>query len=952
MSGRIRTYRKGLSIAAALLSTVAPFAAMAQIDAAPPAAEAGDGDSIIVTGSRIRRDPLEAAAPITSIDKAAIDRTGLTSIADVLQRLPGSAGGLNSRFNRSGNNGNPPDGGGVGAGSAEIDLRYLGSRRSLVLLDGQRFVNGSSASGIPGAVDLNAIPEGMIERVEVLRDGASTIYGSDAIAGVVNIITKSNQKGFLFTGQLGAYEPGDGVTQSYGVSWGTKNEDSGTSLVVGVNYNKQGSVFAGDRAHYAFPTPGATACTSNCSGATPLGRISLPDADGNRLTLTLRAPVTTGAPNFDINNPTGGDYKTFTTADRFNFRPYNYLLTPNVRYGGFVNFKQAFSDAVNLNLKFLYNHRSSDNQAAPVPISFGPEAGNGNLLDTIVVSADNPYNPFGELNSDTFYAFNRRFLEGGPRHFSQTVDTMYVTGGLDGKFSIGGGDWYWDVNATYGTNDAHQTMTGNVNAAKLVQALGPVANCTGDCVPFNMFGGFGSVTQAMLDYVTFEQNDKSSQTLFDVTGNITGSLFELPAGPLGVAVGVEHRRERGTFDPDPIVAAGLSSDIPALPSAGSYHVNEVYGELSIPILKGVPFFDLLEGSAAARYSDYSTSGSNTTLKAGLNWKPFSDLRLRGTWAQGFRAPSIGELFGARSRFDGSTGNDPCSNYTAGSATTAANCAAAGVPANYVQLDNGFPVVTGGNTLLKPEKSESWVFGGVYSPSWARNNGFASSLSLEVDYYSIKVDNAISPIDPVVLLSNCYDRGDALSCSFISRTGTGTITQIRGVLQNIGGLKSEGIDATLTYRSPAVGAGTIGFTVASNFLLGFSSTLPSETGSTTIEYKGTEQAGPSGTSQAYPKFKATGTLDWSSRSFMASLTGRYIDKVTEPQQSDNVMKATFYLDAQFAISPAMWDNRYTLTLGINNVLAKRAPDCLSCGSFDPTTYDMPDRFGYARLTAKF
>ncbi|MDQ3471426.1 MAG: TonB-dependent receptor plug domain-containing protein, partial [Pseudomonadota bacterium] len=176
---------------------------------------------IIVTGSRIRRDPLAQDSPVVFVDEEDIDKTGLNSITDVLQRLPSSGGGLNSKFNNSGNFGNPPDGGGVGAGAAEIDLRYLGSRRTLVLVDSLRFVNATSASGVPGSVDLNAIPESMIERVEVLQDGASAIYGSDAIAGVVNIITKREQQGFEASAQLGSYlQEDDGFTQNYQLSWG------------------------------------------------------------------------------------------------------------------------------------------------------------------------------------------------------------------------------------------------------------------------------------------------------------------------------------------------------------------------------------------------------------------------------------------------------------------------------------------------------------------------------------------------------------------------------------------------------------------------------------------------------------------------------------------------------------------------------------------------------------
>src|SRR5215213_11513365 len=195
-------------------------------------AAAETGQDIVITGSRIRRNPLDSDQPVTFLDEADIARTGLTSAADVIQRLPSSGGALNSRFNNSGNFGNPPDGGGVGAGSAEVDLRYLGSKRVLVLVDGIRFVNGASASGVPGATDLNSIPESMIERIEVLQDGASAIYGSDAIAGVVNIITRKEQDGLRLSAQLGIMNEGDGFTRNLQASWGTGKMDSGTSLVV------------------------------------------------------------------------------------------------------------------------------------------------------------------------------------------------------------------------------------------------------------------------------------------------------------------------------------------------------------------------------------------------------------------------------------------------------------------------------------------------------------------------------------------------------------------------------------------------------------------------------------------------------------------------------------------------------------------------------------------------
>src|SRR5438309_2395588 len=231
---------------------------------------APSGEPIVITGSRIRRDPLSQDQPVTFVDSEDIARTGLSSAADVLQRLPSSGGALNSKFNNSGNFGNPPDGGGVGAGAAEEDLRYLGSKRVLVLVDGLRYVNGASASGVPGSTDLNSIPESMIDRIEVLQDGASAVYGSDAIAGVVNIITRKKQQGLRLSAQAGVFGQGDGATYNLQGSWGT--HFGGTDIVVGGNYVRQDGISSGDRSISLFPTPGTTACDSSCSSGTPLGR--------------------------------------------------------------------------------------------------------------------------------------------------------------------------------------------------------------------------------------------------------------------------------------------------------------------------------------------------------------------------------------------------------------------------------------------------------------------------------------------------------------------------------------------------------------------------------------------------------------------------------------------------------------------------------------------------------
>ncbi|PZU60190.1 MAG: TonB-dependent receptor [Sphingobium sp.] len=914
-------------------------------------AAAGDeSDAIIVTGSRIRRDPLDQDKPVTTVDQETIARTGLTSIADVLQRIPSAAGGLNTKTNNAGNIGGPPDGTGVSSGSAEIDLRYLGAKRTLVLVDGMRYVNGSAAGGIPASVDLNSIPQSMIERVEVLQSGASPLYGTDAVAGVVNIITKQSQKGLDMSAQFGTFRQGDGHTYDINASYGIQSDR--VSIVFGGNYVKQEGVRTSDRGISQWPAAGGTSCADGgCSSAIPNGRY---DVLGS--SLTLIQPVVGRAPVLS-------DYRAYrgNNVDGFNFAPYNYLMTPSERYGGFINFKGEVSDTVNVRARVVYQHRDSTTQAAFLPLFIGPDAGNGNLLDTISVDASNPYNPFGVTLSSgadggtaNYSTIRRRFVEGGPRIFSQSVDTLTTEATVDGSFDVGDHKWYWDVNGIYGVNDAHQVFTGNLNAAKLAQALGPIGGCTGDCVPFNIFGGAGSITQAMLDYVTFDERDRSNQELWDVTANLSGDLIDLPAGPVGFAIGYEHRDQQASYTPDPIITAGLGADVPTSPARGGFNVDEFYGELRIPILADTPFFEKLELDGAARHSNYSSFGSNTTYTVSGLWKPIKDLLLRGGYAESLRAPSIGELYAGRSRTD-ATIDDPCTSAAGGSfqtnATVRANCIANGVPANgsYAEPTGGqLGVFSQGYTGLKPETAKTWTAGMVYSPGWARD-AFASAFSIEVNYYTIRLKNAIDSVPATLTLRRCAFDGDPLSCAAITRTGSGAVAGIDGVLQNLNAINTDGIDGTLIYRTKPIGEGTAGLTVNAAYLLKYDIKPPSDLNAPTIKCAGTERCGAS--DQAYPRFKATATLDWSTEAYGLSFTGRYISKVTE--SDGHVMGTTFYGDVQAYFSPAWMDHRARFTLGVNNLFNKQPPLCGTCdgANFDTTTYDVPGQFGYLRLSYK-
>jgi iron complex outermembrane receptor protein len=443
--------------------------------------------------------------------------------------------------------------------------------------------------------------------------------------------------------------------------------------------------------------------------------------------------------------------------------------------------------------------------------------------------------------------------------------------------------------------------------------------------------------------------------LWDATANLSGSLFDLPAGPLGVAIGYEHRDQKGSFTPDPVVAAGNGSDIAALPTAGGFNADEVYGEFSIPLLKDLPFVRKLDGSFAVRYSNYSTSGSQTTLKGGLNWKPTDDLLLRGTYAEGYRAPSIGELYGSASRAD-TVVDDPCSSDSSSAqnirnnTTIATNCRAQGVPVGYVQSGAQKGVVTGGNAALKAETSRSFVGGGVYSPRWT--SGFARTLSLEINYFNIKVNNAIRAIGADTLVDRCVGQNDALSCAAVTRSATGNIVQIEGLLQNIGSIKTDGLDANFTYRSHEGPYGSVGLYWANTFLFSWTEVVPATDGFTSIKRVGTEAG--SANDQTYPRYRSTATLDWSLGGFKASLTGRYISAVHEAQDGDNhLMQRRLYGDIQLSWDTKLNERDFNFAVGVNNLSGISPPPCRTCSlnGADPTTYDVPGQFFYARVGVK-
>ena len=962
---------------------------------AVPATAQEEGDSaelerVEITGTRIRQSDIEGVNPIQTVSREDLDRSGVQSIGEFIQQLTISGSAINTKFNSSGNFGFPPDGSGVGAGATRVDLRHLGAKRVLVLVDGKRWVNGSSGSGVSNATDLNTIPMAIVERIEILKDGASAIYGSDAIAGVVNIITRKDFSGLEANGYWGQYDEGDGTTTSVDISYGMVKERS--SMFFNLSHTRQETVLATDREQSRLPVPG-TGLTRGSSG-TPQGRFIFFDNTSADTTLCPLVDTsgdgTPDTPLCDITTPQGSsfagdtpafpsDFINFSNDERFNYASYNMVLTPNQRssiYGG-INFELA--PAVQAYVRGLYNNRQSTNRAAPEPIFLGPEAGTGGLADTVSIDATNPYNPFGQTldAGSNFLLLGRRPIEGGPRVFEQNVDTFYVGGGLEGDFSLGSDYFYWDINAVYSKNRADQVTHGSYNIDRIARALGPVADCNADprCVPLNLFGGAGgdSITQDMLDYIQPTLHDISQNRMKLYSANLTGDVMDLPAGPLGVALGFETRELSGFYQPDALVVAGNSNGVPSLPTSGSYDVDEFYAEAKIPLLADMTAVENLDLSLAIRQFDYSTFGSDSTSKIGLEYRPTNDLLFRASMSEGFRAPSIGELFGSASRFDAVLA-DPCSDYTnTASPQIQANCQSLGVPTTYQQVNSQISVTTGGNAQLQPEQSDSLMFGTVYSPSWATGLDWADRLDFELTWYSHEIDDAIQALDAQTQLDACVRTLDPAFCNGISRASTGAISGFNNRLTNIGGIETSGYDFNIHYASPSFDWGRLSISWYNAVVSKFERITLDPTAASGFDT--TDIAGLEQNDSAIPEYSSNIVTDWSLANWSASWTIRYIGSVTEScsdfldgtsasltalglcsdphptndSLSTNELDATLYNDA--SVSYQFSDTDLSVTFGVNNLLDEDPPICLSCSlnGYDASTYDLPGRFYYLRAS---
>jgi len=367
-------------------------------------------EEVIITGSRIRQNAVDVRNPVQFFSEQDMDMTSSLNAADFLQTLPITGSAINRLNNSSGNLGFPPDGAGIGAGASEIDLRNLGSKRTLVLVDGRRWIRGTSASGVSGAVDVNSIPNNAVKSIEISMDGASTVYGSDAIAGVVNIITIDDYDGFKASAYYGQFEEGDGESGEVDVRWGAEGDRA--RVLLDVSFTDQKEVMAGDREISEYAIQGFP---WGLSSGTPEGRIVFNDPRiGQDLSITTYSQNPFYDPNCwatGTSTPGCDDFQPFTLADRFNWQPYNFLLTPNERVSIFAKSEYDITENTMFRITASYNQRKSTSRAAPEPLFFGPNAGSGEILDNLLWPADHPTNPFGiDMGPDNFNFTGRRPL--------------------------------------------------------------------------------------------------------------------------------------------------------------------------------------------------------------------------------------------------------------------------------------------------------------------------------------------------------------------------------------------------------------------------------------------------------------------------------------------------------------------------------------------------------------
>lgn len=974
------------AVAGALAASMCGQVAAQQAAAAPKAED--KVDRIEVTGSRIPSANLDSTSPITTIDAAAIKVDGVRSVENLLNNLPQvfAAQGANI------SNGS--------TGTATVNLRGLGATRTLVLVNGRRLPAGSPRTY---AADLNQIPAPLIKRVEILTGGAGAIYGSDAVAGVVNFIMNDKFEGVQFEANHSFYNheqnggpvadmiraraisnpgqfalPGDkssdGKINDFSLILGSSFANGKGNATVFFNYKKEAALLQSERDFSACSIGNATTnANSTINGITFGGGFR---CGGSGTSFPGQFIVAAGART--VANTAGGTRAYVGTNDQYNFGPLNYFQRPSERYGfnAFANYD--VSDSMKLYTEFSFHDDRTVAQIAPSGL-FGFDASGADAI-----RCDNPY-----LSADwrrdlgcvgttgTAEAFIlRRNVEGGGRQDDIRHNSYRMVVGVKGDFAK---IWNYDIFAQDGKVVYQETYKNDFSIARTGLALDAVRDASGNivcrsgppCSPYNIWS-LGGVTQAALNYLQtpgFQKGHTEQKVAgINLSADLSdyGMKFPTAKNGIGVAFGYEHRQERLVLDTDSAFSTGdlAGQGGPTIGLGGGFNVKEYFGELRAPLIEGAAMAELLSMNASIRRSEYSTGPKTTSYGIGAEWSPVKEVRLRGSYQEAVRAPNIIDLFTAQGLglFDLAT--DPC-----GPARTAtqAQCANTGLPAalygnSFLNSPAGqYNALFGGNPNLKPEESKSYTWGAVFT--------VGRNFTASVDFFDIKVEKVIGNAPPGTVLAQCLATGSSSFCSLITRDRLGTLWalpagQIQATNLNLGSLKTSGFDFSADYfwKLPAYGSLKFNFT---GTLLKTNKQEPIP-GLGEFECKGLHGATCGVPSPEWRhKFRTTWETPWN---FDLALTWRHIAKVDQQGVSDSPLlrnaalagadrtlgkRDYFDLAGSYAVT-----KKIMLRAGINNLFDKDPPLSglvgagFGNGNTYPQVYDALGRRVFVNATIKF
>lgn len=929
---------------------------------------------IIVTGSRIARSSLEAPTPVIGISSEELEESGATEISEMIAELPSASSTLNDST-VAGNIQN--------SGLSAIQLRNLGDNRTLVLIDGRRTVSNSANAN---RVSTSTIPSIFIDRIEILTGGTSSIYGSDAVAGVVNIIT-TDKRGLSLNARGGMTEEGDGeeltlegrygtrfgggrgyfaiagtYDRDYGIrasdrEWASRQVSYGYDDELGVNLfetlytNSNNVLTSGDQPADSFPPNIFRDLSSYIPGGVFYAANSAQDRfyDENGL-VPLGPNSQTGGVVTPGTRDDGNSGYFLPNRDGYNQRAHRSLILPRERYMAAAKFSYEVSDATSIFGQVQFSRVKTRERREPVGLGFDSTVAvfdpvTGTQRDETIGripcrrEGRGPCNPFvpydvfanNFTNSTTGIAWDRRFNEVGFRDTTNTRDTVRSWVGARGK---AWGDWTWETSAGYGRYDQEQTRTNEINGLALREALNaqigpdgsiecanPDARAAG-CVPVNLFGE-GAITPEMADYIRADLRQSVTIEQQSFQGFMSGSVFDLPAGPVRGAYGIEYRKDSQTLRGDELSNRGGTTGNMVPDFDGSISAMEGFAEISVPLLRARPFFEMLSVDASARVAHYDIANVGTVFsyRAGLQWAPIRDIRVRTQFARAQRAPDIAELF-SPPRGDFDTVVDVCNRVTPSSSgriaercradvgiqTALTEAAANGEPVIFQQSGSSIYSPNGGNLNLKEETADTFSVGVVATPR------FLPGLTVAVDYYDIDIRDAISQHSNESILLQCYDSdinpAENPFCADIARNpNTGQITSLVQRQFNISNLETSGLDVAVQYRfdlEPLIG-------IPGRWDLRYDGTHVFKQESRFEGLEGTVITNQRGDlSQGSFKYRARGSLSWRLDGFRLRYTVNYLSPTIDSRIRLNqyLALAEDNADAQYPLFlkiPAVWEH---------------------------------------------